>query len=387
MRRFIPISLVLSVCGLGLTGVSTVSAATWTIQTTPNASGAEHSAIYDIACSPTSISNCVSVGKQTASGGKSSPYGQFWNGSTWTNSTFPTLEGTTAGELQSVDCIIEEFCFGAGSYTSSGVTAPLTGFWIFGSWSATKAPSPEGASEAAFKGASCEEFETACAAVGYSVKSGVKSALIEKVDAEANLVIQSVGKPEGATSSELHGIDCPTTTFCMAVGSYGKSAGEPQWAWSASWNGSTWTLRTVPNPEKSERSVLLDVSCSSASNCTGVGGYRIGGTQKTFVERWNGSSWSYQTSPNPVGSTNTVFQNVSCTSIGPCVAVGDWYNGKNWQPMAQAWNGSAWALDTTPNPVGATETVLEGVVCRTSCLSVGWFKDSGGKLKTLGESR
>jgi hypothetical protein len=67
--------------------------------------------------------------------------------------------------------------------------------------------------------------------------------------------------------------------------------------------------------------------------------------------------------------------------------VGDWNNGKSWQPMAQEWNGSAWALDTTPNPAGATETIIEGVACRTGCLSSGWYANSEGKRKTLGESR
>jgi hypothetical protein len=250
-------------------------------------------------------------------------------------------------------------------------------------------PNPEGASETAFKGMSCRVVITACMAVGYSVKSGKKTAFAVGRNSESKWVTQSMPEPASAISSELHGVDCPASTFCMAVGSYSLSAGEPQWAWSATWNGSTWTLQTVAKPSGSpQRSVLLDVSCASASNCTGVGGYRTsGGTQVSFVERWNGVSWSHQTSPNPVGSTNTVFQGVSCISGALCVAVGDWNNGKNWLPMAQEWNGSAWALDTTPTPLGATETILEGVACRAGCLSVGWYADSLGKRKTLGESR
>jgi hypothetical protein len=119
-----------------------------------------------------------------------------------------------------------------------------------------------------------------------------------------------------------------------------------------------------------------------------VGIYRdSGGLQTSFVQSWNGVSWSHQSSPNPAGSTNTVFQGVSCANFFQCVGVGDWNNGKSWLPMAQEWNGSTWALDTTPNPEGATETIIEGVACRTGCRSVGWYKDSGGKMKTLSESR
>lgn len=369
------------------------SAATWTIQTTPNATGAEHSNLYDVTCYASAAKPCVSVGKQTESGGKSAPYAQSWNGATWTNIPAAAPEGATAGELQSVDCIsITEllFCSAAGSYTSAGVAKSLIVFGGSGGFTSVQAtPNPEGATETVLKGITCKHnLVNSCFAVGYSVKSGKKTAFAVGRNSESKWVTQAMPIPAGATSSELHGVDCPTTIFCVAVGSYALSAGEPQWAWSATWNGSAWTLQTVPKPAGSLRSVLLDVSCSSASACTGVGGYRNSEEkQVSFVQRWSGASWSLQSSPNPAGTTNTVFQGVSCPSVGFCVAVGDWNNGKSWQPMAQAWNGFAWALDTTPNPMGATETILEGVVCWTGCLSVGWYADSLGKRKTLAESR
>ncbi|HEY5941376.1 MAG TPA: hypothetical protein VIT89_00765 [Solirubrobacterales bacterium] len=378
--------------GVFLAWASLALAATWTIQTTPN-SGVEHSNLYDIDCRSSATKPCVSVGKLTESGGKSAPYAQSWNGTSWTNITAKSPEGATAGELQSVDCLSSElsegiFCFAAGSYTSSGVTKSL----ILGGSQAQlptveSTPNPEGASETALKGVACHPSLAACMAVGYSVKSGNKTAFATGLNSEFNWAIQSIPEPAGAISSELLGVDCPTSTFCVAVGSYAVSAGEPQWAWSATWNGTSWTLQTVAKPTSSQRSILLDVSCESVSSCTGAGGYRLSGKQVSFVARWNGTAWSHQSSPNPAGSTNTVFQGVSCAT-GPCVAVGDWNNGKNWLPMAQEYNGSAWALDTTPNPEGATETIIEGVACRTGgCLSSGWYADSLGKRKTLGQTR
>jgi hypothetical protein len=366
------------------------SAATWTIQTTPNASGAEHSALYDIECAPTATNPCISVGKQIASGGTSSTYAQLWNGTSWANIASATPEGASAAELQSVGCsTFGGFlsCRAAGSYTSAGVTKSLIVSGGTGGLSGINTtPNPEGASETALKGASCKTIAV-CAAVGYSVKSGKRTAFALALS-EGKWVTQAMPEPEGATSVELLGVDCPATTFCVAVGSYTVSGGSI-WAMSATWNGTSWTLQTVPKPAGSIRTVLLDVSCSSSSACTGVGIYRdSGGLQTSFVQRWNGTSWSHQASSNPEGSLNTVFQGVSCVASAPCVGVGDWTNpSKIWQPMAQEWNGSAWALDTTPNPAGATETIIEGVACRTGCLSVGWYKDSGGKLKTLGESR
>lgn len=386
MRKLNFAAFAVAVCMLGVT-VPGATAATWTIQTTPNAT-AEHSNLYDISCDPSATNPCVSVGKQETSG-KSAPYAQAWNGTAWSNISAAVPEGATAGELQSVECFsfIGFFgCYGAGSYTSSGVTKSLI---LSGSNTGLSTvqttPNPEGASETAFKGISCRTL-SACVAVGYSVKSGKKTIFAARY-AESKWSTQSIPEPEGAISSELHGVDCPTTTFCVAVGSYTVSGGSI-WAMSATWNGTSWTLSSVSKPAGSIRTVLLDASCSSESACAAVGIYRdSGGLQTSLVERWNGTSWSFQSSANPVGSTNTVFQGVSCVASSPCVAVGDWNNG-TWQPMAQEWNGSAWTLDTTPNPAGATETIIEGVACRTTgCLSSGWYADSKAKRKTLGESR
>lgn len=392
LRKLIPLaSAVGLVACVMVVSASPAAAATWTIQSTPNAAGAEHSNLYDISCG-TTTTKCVSVGKLTESGGKTAPMAQTWNGTTWTNITAKAPEGATAGEFQSVDCVSlgELFlCFAAGSYTSGGVTKSLLVTGGTGGFSTVQTtPNPEGASETAFKGMACRVSLPSCMAVGYSVKSGKKTAFaVGWSSSESKWVTQSIPEPEGATSSELHGVDCPTSTFCAAVGSYTVSGGSI-WAWSATWNGTSWTLRTIPKPAGSIRTVLLDASCSSASACAAVGIYRdSGGLQTSFVQRWNGTAWSHQASPNPEGSTNTVFQGVSCNT-GPCVAVGDWNNGKTWLPMAQEYNGSAWVLDTTPNPEGATETIIEGVACRTTgCLSSGWYKDSGGKFKTLGETR
>lgn len=167
MRKVIYFALAVATSLLAI-GVQGATAATWTIQTTPNATGAEHSNLYDISCDPSASNPCVSVGKQETSG-KSAPYAQAWDGSAWTNITAGVPEGATGGELQSVECfrIVGFFgCYAAGSYTSSGVTKSLI---VSGSNTALSTlqttPNPEGASETALKGISCRTF-TACVAVG-----------------------------------------------------------------------------------------------------------------------------------------------------------------------------------------------------------------------------
>jgi hypothetical protein len=55
--------------------------------------------------------------------------------------------------------------------------------------------------------------------------------------------------------------------------------------------------------------------------------------------------------------------------------------------MAQYWNGTSWVIEPVEVPTGQTFGLLAGIACRSTCLSVGWYTDAGGKNKTLGETR
>jgi len=373
---------------LDVSSEATFALPRWIIETTPNASGAEHSALYDMACEPSSTTACTAVGKQTASGGTSSPYAQYWNGSTWANQTAATPAEATAAELQADHCLSKTSCVAAGSHTTKSGTFALVEAWNGTSWSVQETPKIEGKTETRLKGISCKEI-TACIAVGYS-GSGSTSSLVAMRGNSGTWSLQTVPLPSGvgATGGELTGVECISTTSCIAVGRYYTSA-TVYWGMIATWNGTTWTSQAAPKPaEEPKRSTLLDISCSSSSSCSAVGGYmNKSSVQVSFVVKWNGTSWSHQASPNPTGSTNTVFQNVSCVASSPCVAVGDWLDsGGVWRPMAQYWNGASWVIEASETPSNETFGVFEGVACRTSCLSIGWFT-VGGKDKTLGETR
>jgi len=360
----------------------------WTIQTTANAGGAEHTIVEDMACEPETTNTCTAVGQQTASGGATSPYAMYWNGSTWASQSTATPAGATAAELQADHCLSKTSCVTAGSYTTASGTFSLVEAWNGTSWSIQTTPNPAGATETHLNGISCKEI-TACIAVGYS-GSGSTSSLVAMRGNSGTWSLQTVPLPSGvgATGGELTGVECTSTTSCVAVGRYYLSA-TTYWGMIATWNGTTWTSQVAPKPTgEPKRSTLLDISCSSGSSCTAVGGYlNKSSVQVTYVAKWNGTSWSWQESPNPTGSTNTPLQNISCVASSPCVAVGDWLDKAGvWRPMAQYWNGSSWVIEPTEIPSGQTFGLLVGVACRTTCLSVGWYT-AGGKNKTLGETR
>jgi hypothetical protein len=81
------------------------------------------------------------------------------------------------------------------------------------------------------------------------------------------------------------------------------------------------------------------VSCASATACTAVGDYNNGTTGVTLAERWNGSTWSIQPTPNPAGAPVSLLNGVSCASATACTAVGGYNNGTAGVTLAERWNG------------------------------------------------
>ena len=90
---------------------------------------------------------------------------------------------------------------------------------------------------------------------------------------------------------------------------------------------SGWSIQHTPNPAGASDSILNGGSCASATACTAVGSYNTSSATVTLAERWNGTTWSIQTTPNPAGGSEIHLIRVSCTSATACTAVGNYNNG------------------------------------------------------------
>jgi hypothetical protein len=183
----------------------------------------------------------------------------------------------------------------------------------------------------------------------------------------------------GATESTLTGESCVSSTFCMSSTNYTTSE-RPHATYISEWNGSEWVLQALPGPESSKEWWINGVSCTSTTACTAVGKYTTtAGIRKTLAERWNGTKWSVQSTPNPSGTSEAVFRGVSCSSSTACVAVGSYYgSGGSVLTLAEQWNGTEWKIQSTPNAPELSFTLFTGVSCAssTACMAVG-FAQSG----------
>src|SRR5207248_2351355 len=147
---------------------------------------------------------------------------------------------------------------------------------------------------------------------------------------------------------------------------------------------SAWSVQTVPTPSGAQSGVLSGVACASSTQCTAVGNYVSStGTRNTLAERWNGSAWSVQSTPNPSGARSSQLLSVACPSSTVCVADGTAVNSAGTAvTLAEGWNGSSWSAQSTPNPNGAPSTVFYGIACpsTTACTGVGSYTNSSGVL-------
>lgn len=201
--------------------------------------------------------------------------------------------------------------------------------------------------------------------------------------------LQTTPNPPGAMNSFLSGVSCTSGTSCIAVG-YSISTSDVATTLAERWNGSAWSTQATPNPTGAVDSSLATVACTSSTVCTAVGhSFDSANVERTLNERWNGSAWTVQSTPNPAGANASTLVSVACTSSTFCIAVGWSMKMASSHPvsLAERWNGTAWSILTTLNPTGNRGTKLTSVACTaaTACTAVGnWFNPSNTEV-TLAE--
>jgi hypothetical protein len=110
-----------------------------------------------------------------------------------------------------------------------------------------------------------------------------------------------------------------------------------------------WTATKWAGPKGAQLAILLGVSCTSATRCVAVG---TTGAQKdphAAALSFNGSKWSLLTVPGPGAGQWSGFEDVTCPKPGHCVAIGHDGKSADTSPAASKrlagyWNGSAWTL-------------------------------------------
>jgi hypothetical protein len=297
----------------------------------------------------------------------------------WSIQTTPNPTGGSDVVLNGVSCASATACTAVGGPAQPATTGvTLAERWNGSKWSIQHTPNPAGGSNSLLQGVSCTSA-TACTAVGGSSNGTTMVTLAERWNGTA-WSIQHTPNPAGSSFTFLYGVSCTSASACTAVGT--SSSG----TLAERWNGTKWSIQHTPNPAGSN-SLLQGVSCASATACTAVGSTSTSTTTVTLAERWNGTAWSIQHTPNPAGAQGSGLGAVSCASASACIAVGAYNTGPtSGGSLAERWNGTAWSIQHTPNPAGAPVSLLNGVSCAsaTACTAAGGY-NNGTAGVTLAE--
>ena len=368
---------------------STTAPTPWQIQETPDPQ-VKDEMFNSVSC--TSSSNCVAVGDRLNEKSDQVTLAELWNGTSWEMMSSPNPAGADQPELESVSCASAESCVAVGQAEAAGqgkgnVPEPLAESWNGSSWTIDSLPASP--SPGFLSGVSCPTTSR-CMAVGvrFDANGGFGGAAADSWNGstwERTKVVQ----PSGNMGASLDSVSCSAAASCEAVGGF-SGDGEEGVTLAEIWDGTTWMIQKTPNPKGSSYTLLDSVSCVSASDCVAVGlasPITLPGPI-SLAETWNGTSWSIMSTPNPAGTEGVQLFGVSCSSAKSCVAVGQNSVGNQINDtLAMTWNGKTWTIEatSTPSPQGG---YLDGVARNSpsSCTAVGFLFGSTNPSVLLVES-
>ncbi len=195
-------------------------------------------------------------------------------------------------------------------------------------------------------------------------------------DGSSEWVSEPVPSP-AALYSALEGVSCPSASSCTAVGFFTTIDGTTM-TLAERFDGTRWSIQRTPNPPNATTSSLDAVTCVSRVWCTAVGTFtRFDGTEEPLAEHFDGTRWLIEPTPEPSGALSSALLGVACASANGCIATGVSQRARYPElTMVEHFDGARWSIQPDANPSGRTDSRLTGVSCTSSrsCSAVGlWY--------------
>lgn len=380
---------------VALAALALVTAALALAETAGSEAGAsgepEISELTSLAC--VAATNCRAVGYVGTNVFNEGPLAARWNGTRWVDSPITADTGEPTNILEGVACASTSFCWAVGSTEEAEAPyslTPLADLWNGNRWAAATTPAPA-SNFAALEGVACVSRSDCWAVGSYHDASGAAAPYAERwteSNEGSHWAIGKIADPAGARAGTLHSVACESSRDCLAVGSYTTAAGKVL-TLAEHFDGTRWSITSPKNPADAKVGSYLDgVACSGPSSCTAVGyAATTDASFQPLAERWDGSGWSLATVPGEKGASGSFLNAVACGSTTSCWAVGYWTSAAGVFPFVARSSTRTWRTVRAPGPAGPTETFLTSVACRsaTSCLAVGYDEPAAGGSVTLGE--
>ncbi|HKP52938.1 MAG TPA: dockerin type I domain-containing protein [Chloroflexia bacterium] len=327
----------------------------WSVVATPNA-GAGHNWLNSVTA--ISSSDVWAVGS-----GSNGTLTLHWNGTAWSIIGSPKVN---SDDLTAVAALAFNDVWAVG--TSLGAIAL---HWNGSEWSIAPVEVP-GASGITLRALAAVAPNEVWAA-GQQLVSGVAKLIIVRWNGSAWAAVQ--GATTASTQNSLYALAAASAQEVWAGGStdtevfierYSAGCATPMsstptttpTACSLAWN-------RVGAPDPNTGSVLDAVGGYAANDVWAMGYTNEPGTFAPLAMRWNGSTWSEVSTPR-LGDGHHRINDIAALSANDVWAIGSYapFFGKA-QNVAMHWDGSQWAIVSTPN-VGTSDNRLNAIVAVSS---------------------
>ncbi len=346
----------------------------WQIVPSSNPGTAEVAATEWRGISCAGPSFCMAVGSSYA--GNNLPIAATWDGSKWTSVTsslvLPPGDTNPADydtRLNGVSCLSSTWCaaVGYGGSPADPDGLPIVEVWNGSTWSFVTITGFKPSLNYDFlDGVSCTSM-TYCVAVGAAQSSqSVANPLVVQLDGSSWSVASGTGNSTVLTV--LHAVSC-VETWCEAVGSNGNVP--------LTITNSSGSWKAVSTPKATDPSELDAVSCYSPSLCMAVGvqdNNSILPISYKLVEQWNGTAWALDTVPDPTPKFGDYLSAVDCFGPTSCVTTGSAGSSAGGGTSVNEtlnWNGTSWRAQSVPTAAGVDRAELLGVDCVPNNLCIG----------------
>lgn len=186
----------------------------------------------------------------------------------------------------------------------------------------------------------------------------------------------SNASPTGSNSDHIYSMAANSTTV-WAAGNERPSGSINNYQPVTFYNsGSGWTKNLIPYAGNRQPEYLYGIATSSSGDTWTVGNLYNGLQYVTLAYHWNSSTQTWTNVPSDSPGSGSYLQSDAIDSSGNVWADGYYYNGSNYVPLIEKWNGTKFAQQTLPLPSGDTFGQLSSISFSSS--SNGWAAGFAG---------
>jgi hypothetical protein len=315
---------------------------------------------------------CVAVGYD-GHGNLQGTLVETMRGNSWRVTPSPvTAPPYIDDHLNSVSCRSPTSCAAAGWATDATGTREHTLVETLrrGTWTVTPSPDTQSALNS-LAGVSCPS-STSCVAVGYAGTPSSQKTLVEDLSRGKWRISPSPVASPPFVVNFLNAVSCISPTHCVAAGFAAGPTGMESRTLVETLSGGVWKL--TPSPDTSSPiNELYGVQCTSSTSCVAVGDDGSTTSQRTLVETLSGGTWRLTRSPDTPFALNELFY-AWCSSSTTCVATGYAMNAQATEArtLIESLRRGAWRITPSPNTASPLNE-LYGYSCTSpnSCYAVG----------------